>query len=226
MVFRESDMPFTKNGVVPDIIINPHAIPSRMTIGQLFECLMGKACAQIGKIGDSSPFSDIKIGDLQGMLEKEGFEKNGNEIMYNGRTGVQMPCSIFIGPTYYQRLKHMVEDKIHSRSTGPLVMLTRQPSEGRSRDGGLRFGEMERDCMIAHGASQFLKERLMDNSDKYRIHICKKSGLIAAVNKYKNIYNSFSENNTSFAEVKIPYACKLMMQELQTMSVAPRLITK
>jgi DNA-directed RNA polymerase II subunit RPB2 len=225
MIFQESDMPFTKDGIIPDLIINPHAIPSRMTIGQLFECLMGKTCAQIGKLGDATPFSDIKISDLQGVLEKEGFEKNGNEIMYNGRTGQQMPCSIFIGPTYYQRLKHMVEDKIHSRSTGPLVMLTRQPSEGRSRDGGLRFGEMERDCMISHGASQFLKERLMDNSDDYRIFICKKSGLIAAVNKHKSIYNSFSENNTSFAEVKVPYACKLLMQELQTMSVATRLIT-
>ena len=225
MIFQESDMPFTKDGIIPDLIINPHAIPSRMTIGQLFECLMGKTCAQIGKLGDATPFSDIKISDLQKILEKEGFEKNGNEIMYNGRTGQQLPCSIFIGPTYYQRLKHMVEDKIHSRSTGPLVMLTRQPSEGRSRDGGLRFGEMERDCMISHGASQFLKERLMDNSDDYRIFICKKSGLIAAVNKQKSIYNSFSENNTSFAEVKVPYACKLLMQELQTMSVATRLIT-
>ena len=225
MIFQESDMPFTKDGIIPDLIINPHAIPSRMTIGQLFECLMGKTCAQIGKLGDATPFSDIKISDLQKILEKEGFEKNGNEIMYNGRSGQQLPCSIFIGPTYYQRLKHMVEDKIHSRSTGSLVMLTRQPSEGRSRDGGLRFGEMERDCMISHGASQFLKERLMDNSDDYRIFICKKSGLIAAVNKHKSIYNSFSENNTSFAEVKVPYACKLLMQELQTMSVATRLIT-
>lgn len=226
MVFREEDMPFTKDGIVPDLIINPHAIPSRMTIGQLFECLMGKVCSQVGKIGDATPFSNIKIGDLQKMLEKQGFEKNGNEIMYNGRKGTQMPCSIFIGPTYYQRLKHMVEDKIHSRSTGPLVMLTRQPSEGRSRDGGLRFGEMERDCMIAHGASNFLKERLMNNSDNYSLHICKKSGLVAAVNKNKSIYNSFSENNTAFAKVEIPYACKLLFQELQTMSLAPRLVTE
>jgi DNA-directed RNA polymerase II subunit RPB2 len=225
MVYNQEDMPFTKDGISPDIIINPHAIPSRMTIGQLVECIMGKAGVCLGRYGDATPFNGIQVNQIGDLLEECGFERNANEIMYNGRNGEQLKCSIFIGPTYYQRLKHMVDDKIHSRATGPLVLLTRQPSEGRSRDGGLRFGEMERDCMIAHGASQFLKERLMDVSDNYRVFICKKSGLISAVNPDKNIYNSFSENSTSFSEVRIPYACKLLIQELQTMSITPRLIT-
>ena len=225
MVYNQEDMPFTKDGISPDIIINPHAIPSRMTIGQLVECIMGKAGVSLGMYGDATPFNGIKVDDIGDILENCGFERNANEIMYNGRNGEQLKCSVFIGPTFYQRLKHMVDDKIHSRSSGPLVLLTRQPSEGRSRDGGLRFGEMERDCMIAHGASHFLKERLMDVSDNYRVFICKKSGLISAVNPDKNIYNSFSENSTSFSEIRIPYACKLLIQELQTMSIAPRIIT-
>jgi DNA-directed RNA polymerase II subunit RPB2 len=225
IVYNQEDMPFTKDGIHPDIIINPHAIPSRMTIGQLVECIMGKACVNLGCYGDSSPFNGISVKDLSDILEDTGYERNANEIMYNGRSGEQLECSIFMGPTYYQRLKHMVDDKVHSRATGPLVLLTRQPSEGRSRDGGLRFGEMERDCMIAHGASQFLKERLLDVSDNYRVFVCKKSGLIAAVNPEKNIYNSFSENSTSFSEIRIPYACKLLIQELQAMSITPRLIT-
>tara|TARA_Y100001970_G_scaffold284652_1_gene402458 strand:- start:2160 stop:7364 length:5205 start_codon:yes stop_codon:yes gene_type:complete len=151
MVFKQADMPYTHNGMTPDIIINPHAIPSRMTIGQLLECILGKTCATLGYLGDGSPFNidnkRRKIDKIGDILEKYcGFERYGNEIMYNGRTGRQMKTSIFIGPTFYQRLKHMVDDKIHSRASGPVVMLTRQPAEGRSRDGGLRFGEMERDC--------------------------------------------------------------------------------
>jgi len=225
MTYTQEDMPFTKDGISPDLIINPHAIPSRMTIGQLVEAIMGKTGVCLGKFGDSTPFTGLQVNDICELLSSCGFERNANEIMYNGRNGEQLKCSIFIGPTYYQKLKHMVDDKVHSRATGPLVLLTRQPSEGRSRDGGLRFGEMERDCMISHGAAGFLKERLMDVSDNYRVFICKKSGLIAAVNPDKNIYNSFSENTTSFSEIRIPYACKLLIQELQTMSISPRLIT-
>jgi hypothetical protein len=162
IVYTSDEMPFTKNGIVPDIIINPHAIPSRMTIGQLLECLMGKVGAELGCTGDGSPFGKIRVETLSEILEKKcGYERHGNEVMYNGNTGEQIETDIFIGPTFYQRLKHMVDDKMHSRANGPMVLLTRQPAEGRSRDGGLRFGEMERDCMISHGASQFLKERLM-----------------------------------------------------------------
>lgn len=146
IVYRQEDMPFTKDGIVPDIIINPHAIPSRMTIGQLVECLLGKSCATLGCYGNATPFTEMSVKKISSLVTKCGFEAHGNEVLYNGRTGQQMNMNIFIGPTYYQRLKHMSSDKIHSRSTGPYVMLTRQPSEGRSRDGGLRFGEMERDC--------------------------------------------------------------------------------
>ena len=226
MIYRQQDMPYTKDGIVPDIIMNPHAVPSRMTIGQLKECLMGKASSVVGRFGDGTPFNNMKLENIEKLLEEEcGFQKHGNEIMYNGRTGEQMKVSIFIGPTFYQRLKHMVQDKIHSRSSGPMVSLTRQPAEGRSRDGGLRFGEMERDCMLSHGTSQFLKETLLDRSDNFKVYVCKNCGLLATVNPNKKIYNCGQCNNyANFAEIRIPYACKLFMQELQCMSIAPRLI--
>ena len=132
-----------------------------------------------------------------------------------------------MGPTFYQRLKHMVDDKIHSRSTGPNVILTRQPVEGRSRDGGLRFGEMERDCCIAHGTASFVKETLLDRSDNYRVFSCKKCGGIAAVNPDKNVYYCKSCNNScNFSELRIPYACKLLIQELESMSIAPKFNVK
>ena len=225
MKYKQEDMPFNKDGIAPDIIINPHAIPSRMTIAQLMECIMGKAACHIGGYGDATAFGNIDVHDIGEVLSKRcGFEKHGNEILYNGITGNQMNVNIFMGPTYYQRLKHMVEDKIHSRATGPKVLLTRQPPEGRARDGGLRFGEMERDCMIAHGSMQFLKERTVDTSDKYRMFICNKCKLTAVVNYAENISNCKKCNNyINFSEIKFPYACKLMIQELESMSVAPRL---
>ena len=227
MLYKKEDMPFTKDGITPDIIINPHAIPSRMTIAQLIECIMGKAGTLAGAMGDGTPFMDTSVNDITKILEHFKYEKHGNEVLYDGLTGRQMKTSIFIGPTYYQRLKHMVEDKIHSRSTGPMVLMTRQPAEGRARDGGLRFGEMERDCMIAHGTLQFLKERMLDVSDNYRLFICNKCGLTSSVNPDKNIYSCRKCNNyTDFSEVRLPYACKLMIQELESMTIAPRLITK
>lgn len=220
------DMPYSPAGIIPDLIINPHAIPSRMTIGQLIECITGKACVHLGLTGDGTPFNGVTVNTIGDLLEKEcGMERSGNEILYSGINGKQLECTVFMGPTYYQRLKHMVDDKIHSRSTGPLVLLTRQPAEGRSRDGGLRFGEMERDCMIAHGAAEFLKERLLDMSDHYRIYVCKKTGMISAVNYEKNIFNSFNNNTTEFSEIRVPYAYKLLLQELETMSICSRLLT-
>jgi DNA-directed RNA polymerase II subunit RPB2 len=146
-IIPESDMPFTVNGMRPDIIINPHAIPSRMTIGQLKETLLGKVLVQLGLFGDGTSFGELAVNDIRKELLKVGHECHGNEILYNGMTGEQIESDIFIGPAFYQRLKHMVNDKQHSRSIGPMVNLTRQPAEGRSRDGGLRFGEMERDCL-------------------------------------------------------------------------------
>ena len=165
--------------------------------------------------------------DICKELQKLGYERHGNDILYNGCTGEQLETSIFIGPVFYQRLKHMVNDKNHSRSIGPMVVLTRQPAEGRSRDGGLRFGEMERDCMISHGASAFTRDRIYNASDKFQVHVCNKCGLIAVFNKEKNIYRcNTCENKVDFKKVLLPYSCKLLFQELISMNIAPRLIAE
>lgn len=224
-IIPEEDMPFTADGLKPDIIINPHAIPSRMTIAQLKETLLGKVLLQLGLYGDGTSFCNFKIETIVNELQKLGYESKGNEVMYNALTGEQMESSIFIGPAFYQRLKHMVNDKQHSRSIGPMVNLTRQPAEGRARDGGLRFGEMERDCMVSHGASRFTKGRLYDASDAYSVHVCNKCGMIAPFNNKEHIHIcNTCENRTDFKYVEIPYACKLMFQELVTMNIAPRII--
>lgn len=228
IMYKQEDMPFTEEGLVPDIIINPHAIPSRMTIAQLIETIMGKACASMGTNGNATPFTSLSVTDIADvLLNKCGLEPHGNEILYNSRTGEQMRTSIFIGPTYYQRLKHMVCDKIHSRnSNGPVVLLTRQPAEGRARDGGLRLGEMEVECNWGHGTVNFLKERFMECSDNYRIHVCKKCGNTANVNPVCNIYQcNMCENKVSFAEVRIPFASKLLFQEIKSMGINTRFIT-
>ena len=225
-IIPECDMPFTKNGVKPDIIINPHAIPSRMTIGQLKETVLGKVLVELGLFGDGTSFGEFDIKDICKELLNLGYESNGNELMYNGLTGEQLECSVFIGPVFYQRLKHMVNDKAHSRSIGPMVNLTRQPAEGRSRDGGLRFGEMEKDAMVSHGAARFTRERMYDVSDKYSVHVCNKCGLIASYNDKMHIHHCKTcENRTDFTYVEIPYACKLLFQELNTMNIAPRIMT-
>jgi DNA-directed RNA polymerase II subunit RPB2 len=236
-IIPECDMPFSKDGLRPDIIINPHAIPSRMTIGQLKETLLGKVLLELGLFGDGTSFGDLDVKTISKELMKLGYESYGNELLYNGLTGEQLETNIFIGPVFYQRLKHMVSDKQHSRSIGPMVNLTRQPAEGRSRDGGFRIGEMERDVMIAHGISRFCRERLYDVSDKYSVHVCKKCGMVASLNngdKSKMYANAdftihlckTCDNKTDFARVEIPYAYKLMSQELQTINVVPRIITE
>jgi len=226
-IIPECDMPYTSNGVKPDIIINPHAIPSRMTIGQLKETVLGKVLVELGLFGDGTAFGNFEVSEICDLLLKAGYEAHGNELLYNGLTGEQVECSVFMGPVFYQRLKHMVNDKAHSRSIGPMVNLTRQPAEGRSRDGGLRFGEMERDCMVSHGAARFTRGRMYDASDKYSVYICKKCGLIASYNDKMHIHLCHTCGNRSdFAYVEIPYACKLLFQELNTMNIAPRLITE
>ena len=227
MVYPQEDMPFSKDGITPDIIINPHAVPSRMTIAQLIECILGKSCAELGCVGDATAFNRVNVGNISKILQTQGFEGKGNEVLYSGFNGEQLHTSIFMGPTFYQKLKHMSSDKIHSRSGGPVVSMTRQPSEGRSSHGGLRFGEMERDCMIAHGASAFLKERLMDVSDKYSIYVCNQCGLIASADTRKHIYSCKKCNNYGdFYKCNIPYSCKLLFQELQCMSIYPRILLK
>ena len=236
-IIPECDMPFTKEGLRPDIILNPHAIPSRMTIAQLKETILGKVLIELGMFGDGTSFGNLDVKTIINELQRMGYESYGNEIMYDGLTGEQMETSIFIGPVYYQRLKHMVSDKQHSRSIGPMVNLTRQPAEGRSRDGGFRIGEMERDVILSHGASVFCRERFYDVSDKYTTHVCDMCGMIVAYNdismkkKHSNSDMSVHLCNTcgnmsDFSRIEVPYAFKLLSQELQTINIVPRIITE
>lgn len=227
MILNPEDMPQTASGIIPDIIINPHCIPSRMTIAQLMETLLSKIGCMAGTMGDGTPFGDASVDNMARILRDHyGMEPYGNEILYNGYTGRMMETSIFIGPCYYQRLRHCSADKIHSRASGPLVMLTRQPAEGRARDGGLRFGEMERDCVVAHGISKFQRERFMNCSDGFGCWICRQCGLIAIANDKDSVWTCRGcENTTEFSHVEIPYASKLFLQELETMCVASRLLT-
>jgi DNA-directed RNA polymerase II subunit RPB2 len=249
IVLEEKDMPFNADGLRPDIIINPHALPSRMTIGHLVEVLMGKACLIIGAVGDSTSFNNSgpKEKEFGAVLTHNGFNSTGNEIMYNGMTGEQLETEIYFGPTYYLRLKHMVKDKINYRARGPRTVLTRQTVQGRSNDGGLRIGEMDRDAIISHGMNQFITESMMERGDKYYMAICNQSGTIAVYNENRNIFLSpmtdgplkFTENldgelnivpisrfGRNFSIVKVPYAFKLLYQELQAMNIQMRIITE
>ena len=211
MVLKESEMPFSQEGIVPDMIINPHAIPSRMTINQLLEVVLGKSACLGGFLGDATAFQNNDIQDYATLMEKYGYDEWGNEVLYSGITGEQLKTSIFMGPTYYQRLKIMVADKMHSRGTGPLQSLTRQPAAGRSNNGGLRIGEMERDSILAHGVSSFLQESLMERADKFSMPIDETTGFIGT-----------GDEGT---QIQVPYAAKLLVQELQTMSIGPRILT-
>jgi DNA-directed RNA polymerase II subunit RPB2 len=249
LIIPEEDMPFTADGIRPDLIINPHAIPSRMTIGQLVECLFGKACAEYGAYGDCTAFSSKGSNyDTYGeMLTKAGYHNSGNQILYNGFTGEQLYSEIYIGPTYYMRLKHMVKDKINYRATGKRSLLTRQTNQGRANDGGLRIGEMERDGIMAHGLSYFLNESFMVRGDEYYMAVCNKTGTIAVYNAAKNVFlspasdgplvfnktldgnqvlNVYSKYGRSFSLLRIPYSLKLLIQELQVMGIQMRIITE
>lgn len=195
MVLRQEDMPYNMDGECPDIIINPHAIPSRMTIAQYNESLLATLCGMLGMTGDGTPFTSLDTIDIGDILEKQfGMNRYGNEILYNGMTGRQIEADIFCTTTHYQKLKHCSTDKKHARSTGPKSMLTRQPTDGRARDGGLRMGEMEKDCGISHGMSAFMKERMHDLSDPYEMHVSTRTGLISAVNPDEGIVNTFTDD--------------------------------
>jgi DNA-directed RNA polymerase II subunit RPB2 len=249
LIIPEEDMPFTSDGIRPDLIINPHALPSRMTIGQLVESLFGKACTAYGGFGDCTAFESkgphTKV--YGSMLVNAGFHSSGNQVLYNGMTGEQIYSDIYIGPTYYMRLKHMVKDKINYRARGPNTMLTRQPVQGRANDGGLRIGEMERDGIMAHGASAFLNESFMVRADEYYMAVCNKTGGIAIYNESLNLFFSpFADGpinfNTTldgklniqnvsrfgrdFSIVRVPYALKLLIHELQIMNIQMRIITE
>lgn len=225
IMLNEEDMPFSASGLRPDLIMNPHAVPSRMTIAQLMETMYGKVCCNKGTLGDGTPYSHLPVENIREQLLSLGMHPYGNEILYNGQTGEMMEAEIFMGPTFYQRLKHMVKDKTHSRARGPIVSLTRQPCEGRSRDGGLRVGEMERDCMLSHGLSMFTKERLMDVSDPFTTGFCKTCGTLAITNPLENIYSCGACGvKTVFEQKTIPYAVKLWSQELEAMHIVPRMV--
>ncbi|OAY68534.1 DNA-directed RNA polymerase III subunit 2, partial [Ananas comosus] len=228
-IVRQEDFPFSERGICPDLIMNPHGFPSRMTIGKMIELLGGKAGVSCGRFHYGSAFGEPsghadKVEDISKTLVKHGFSYSGKDFLYSGITGYPLQAYIFMGPIYYQKLKHMVLDKIHARAKGPRVTLTRQPTEGRIRHGGLRLGEMERDCLIAYGASMLLFERLMLSSDPYQVQVCRKCGLLGYYNyKLKKSFCSMCKNGENIATMKLPYACKLLFQELQSMNVVPRL---
>lgn len=249
LIIPEKDMPFSKDGTKPDMIVNPHAIPSRMTIGQLIETITGKAGLLRGGFIDSTAFinKNNKFKLFGELLVKDGFHSSGNEILYDGFTGKQIESEIFVGPTYYMRLKHMVKDKINFRADGKYAKLTKQPVAGRANDGGLRIGEMERDVLISHGASNFLTESMMERADKYFVAICNKTGTIAAYNKDKDVFYSLLSDGPmeftnitkhtcnmiqktkfgrDFSIIRVPYTFKLLMQELGACNVQLRIITE
>jgi DNA-directed RNA polymerase beta subunit len=248
LIIPEADMPFLEDGTRPDLIINPHAIPSRMTIGQIVESMFGIACVSYGAFGDCTAFQvkGPNYNTYGPMLTKSGFNHTGNHVLYNGMTGDQVQANVYMGPTYYMRLKHMVKDKINFRARGPNQQLTRQPVQGRANDGGLRIGEMERDAVCAHGLAYFLNESFLIRGDEYYMAVCNKTGAISIYNQDKNVFMSpyadgpihfhvnpegkmsiknLTKYGRSFSLIRIPYSFKLLIQELQIMNVQMRIIT-
>jgi DNA-directed RNA polymerase subunit B len=227
MVITQEDMPFTEQGIVPDIVINPHAIPSRMTIGHFIESLAGKNALLHGQFEDGTPFNHKKQDQIRETLKAVGFQSDGREVMYNGMTGEKFVADIFIGVVYYQKLHHMVADKMHARARGQVQMLTRQPTEGRARGGGLRFGEMERDCLIGHGAAMLLKDRLLEESDKSIIYVCERCGYLSYFDlKQRKYVCKVCGEDAQISTVAVSYAFKLLIQEMMSLCIASKIKLK
>lgn len=227
MLVPQEDMPFTEEGITPDLLINPHAIPSRMTVGQLLEALTGKAAALKGTRIDATAFEPPSLEDIREILKSYGFRSDGKEVLYNGITGEKLEAEIFIGVVYYEKLHHLVADKMHARARGRVQILTRQPTEGRAREGGLRFGEMEKDCLVGHGASMLLRERLLDSSDKTTIWVCENCGYMGWFDAKKNApVCPVCGDKGVLHPVEVSYAFKLLLQELQGLGLSVKILLK
>lgn len=225
MIYAQEDMPFNKDGISPDIIVNPHAIPSRMTIGQLIECVLCKLGCKHGITFDGTAFNNQNTRKIFNILDNDDLHKYSDEILYNGLTGEQIPCHIFFGPTYYYRLKHMVSDKVNYRTTGPITATTKQPTKGRANGGGLRVGEMETNAILGHGLGSFIKESMMERSDKYGYSIENKYGTLA-MGDTRSPKTTYDEDIYDFSNVVTPYSLKLLLQEIEGFSIKPSIITK